>query len=255
MKISLVQTDLIWEDKQQNLAQIRRLVDTISDPQDLIVLPEMFSTGFTMEPAGLAEETNGATFHWMQQLASETNALIAGSLIISDQGKYFNRFLAVSPKGLVSQYDKRHLFRMAGEETAYTKGQERVVFSWRGWRILPQICYDIRFPVWIRNRQDYDLALFVANWPEPRRDVWLTLLKARALENQVYIAGVNRIGIDGKGNNHVGDSMVLDPKGQVLTEAGSESRVISANLSLEELIRFREKFQVALDQDQFEITL
>lgn len=255
LRISLIQSDLYWEDKIRNLDTFRNLLLASQTKADIFLLPEMFSTGFTMNPNDLAESVTGETVSWMKELASTTNALIAGSIVIKEDGHFFNRFLAVSSHGIIASYNKRHLFRMAGEESHYTRGSERIIFSWRGWRILPQICYDIRFPVWIRNRQDYDLALFVANWPEPRRDVWMNLLKARALENQAYIAGVNRIGTDNKGVFHSGDSLLLDPKGSSLAEAGNRTAVITADLSMPELNRFRQKFPAHLDQDDFLIQM
>lgn len=253
MRITLVQTDLVWENKVRNLAAIERLLKQQEELADVYLLPEMFSTGFSMQPDGLAEPMNGETVTWMHHLAAEKQALVAGSLIIRENGHYYNRFIAMGPDGLVAVYDKRHLFRMSGEEQHYQSGHQRIVFEWKGWKILPQICYDLRFPVWIRNRQDYDLILFVANWPEPRRDVWLTLLKARALENQAYVAAVNRTGRDGKGILHVGDSQIIDPKGRVLSEGGGLDGLVTASLDRDELLRFRDKFPVHLDQDNFEL--
>jgi len=254
LKISLVQSNLIWEDKKQNLANFRRQILLENTGADIILLPEMFSTGFSMNPAPLAESMSGSTIQWMTELARDINSLVCGSLIIETNSVFVNRFVAVSSEGVHAYYDKRHLFRMGNEESFYKMGDERIVFNWKGWRILPQICYDIRFPVWIRNQGDYDLALFVANWPEPRRDVWRTLLVARALENQAYVAGVNRIGRDNNGVNHSGDSMILDPKGVILSDSGSQETVLSTTLSYDELERFRAKFPAHLDRDTFSIS-
>ena len=254
LNISLVQCNLIWEDKEQNLTNIRRQIFDQETIADIILLPEMFSTGFSMNPAPLAESMSGSTIQWMTDLAKDSDSLICGSIIIEINSAFVNRFVAVSSEGVHAYYDKRHLFRMGHEESFYKMGDRRVVFTWKGWRILPQICYDIRFPVWIRNQGDYDMALFVANWPEPRREVWKTLLVARALENQAYVAGVNRIGIDNSGINHYGDSMIIDPKGAILSETGNQEIVLSATLSYDELERFRTKFPAHLDRDAFTIS-
>lgn len=254
LKLSLVQCNLIWEDKNQNLSNIRKQVFKNKTIADIILLPEMFSTGFSMNPAPLAESMSGSTIQWMTELAKDSNSLVCGSLIIETDSVFVNRFVAVCSEGVHAFYDKRHLFRMGNEESFYKMGDERVVFNWKGWRILPQICYDIRFPVWIRNQGDYDLALFVANWPEPRKNVWKTLLVARALENQAYVAGVNRIGRDNKDINHAGDSMVIDPKGGILSDSGSQETVLSTILSYDELERFRTKFPAHLDKDTFTIS-
>lgn len=254
LKLLLIQPDLVWEDKTANLTKISGLISQRKQEADMILLPEMFTTGFSMEPSVLAESMSGKSCEWMWKQANLCDCLVAGSIIIEENGSYYNRFLAYSPDGLVAQYDKRHLFRMAGEESCYQNGTSRIIFEWRGWRILPQICYDIRFPVWIRNRDDYDLTLFVANWPEARRDVWDNLLRARALENQAFVAGVNRIGVDGRGINHVGDSMVISAKGSVVGKTiENEEGILEISVSLNELRTFRDKFPAYLDSDKFEI--
>ncbi len=254
LKLSLVQINLAWENKKENLSRIRQLINKEQPVSDIILLPEMFSTGFSMNPAPHAESMSGDTVQWMTELAENFNTLVCGSIIIKSDSEFVNRFIAVSANGVHAYYDKRHLFRMANEETFYKQGTQRVVFSWRGWRILPQICYDIRFPVWIRNQNDYDLALFVANWPEPRKDVWRSLLVARSIENQAYVAGVNRIGSDKNDINHSGDSMFINPKGNILADAGNEERVLTTTLSLDELEKFRIKFPAHIDKDSFTIT-
>ncbi len=254
LSLLLVQTDIVWEDKQANLAKLSSLINKRRKHADMIILPEMFSTGFSMAPAALAEGMSGSTTQWMLEQAIIADSLVAGSIIIEEDGKYYNRFLAYSPDGLVAKYDKRHLFRMAGEENQYQPGGQRVVFEWRGWRVLALVCYDIRFPVWSRNRDDYDLVVYVANWPEPRRDVWLTLLKARALENQTFVAGVNRTGLDGNGLKYVGDSMLISPKGKLIGQMNdNEIGLIETDISLNELQLFRQKFPVHLDKDDFSI--
>ena len=255
LRLLLIQPDLAWEDKAENLACISALIEKRTQDADIIVLPEMFSTGFSMRPVELAEGMTGKTIQWMKEKAQSTNSLLTGSLIIEENGLYYNRFLAYSPQGLVAQYDKRHLFRMSGEESSYQSGDQRIVFEWKGWRILPQICYDLRFPVWIRNQNDYDLALFVANWPAPRRDVWRSLLIARAIENQAYVAGANRVGMDNKKINHIGDSLIIHPKGNIIQEIDSEQHgLLESSISLNELSSFIKKFPAQLDRDEFHIT-
>jgi len=246
---------LHWEDASANRAMFAERLATLQGSTDLVVLPEMFTTGFSMRSVELAEEINGPTLQWMQQQAKALDAALYGSLIIQENGKYFNRGLFVKPNGEVSVYDKRHLFRFAKENEHYAAGTERVVVAWRGWRILLQICFDLRFPVFARNRGDYDAVLYVANWPEARRYTWSQLLIARAIENQCYVAGVNRVGMDGKGIHYTGDSVVIDPRGAVIGSVvpaveASGTAVFDANA----LADFREKFPVGLDADGFELT-
>ncbi|MCK5821901.1 MAG: amidohydrolase [Bacteroidales bacterium] len=255
LHICLLQTDLEWENKIANLEMFEHMILALNTPADIIVLPEMFTTGFSMNPAQLAENMDGSSIKWMLKQSRNTNSLIVGSLIIQEGSDYYNRFIAMSPDGIIAQYDKRHLFRMGDEETVYKPGLSRTIFEWRGWRILPQICYDLRFPVWIRNQDDYDLILFVANWPESRRDVWRTLLVARALENQAYVAGLNRTGKDNNMINHCGDSLVVNPKGEIIKDLGGKSVSFTAELPKTELLNFRKKFPVYLDQDSFNIEL
>lgn len=253
LNICLLQSDLSWENKSLNLASFAAMISSRKETVDIFVLPEMFSTGFSMNPKLLAESMKGSSLEWMQEKAKETDALIVGSLIIKEDSNYFNRFIAMSPKGVIACYDKRHLFRMGEEETHYKAGTDRIVFEWRAWKILPQICYDLRFPVWMRNQDDYDLILLMANWPEPRREVWKSLLLARAIENQSYVAAVNRIGKDDKMINHAGDSMIIGPKGNIIADSGNLSGAITAKLSMDELLRFREHFPVKLDSDSFSL--
>lgn len=255
LNICLLQANLTWENKKINLANFEQMILALKNPADIILLPEMFSTGFSMNPESLAECMDGSSIKWMLGQAQVTGSLIAGSLIIKEGSDYFNRFIAMSPDGIIASYDKRHLFRMSNEEEHYKPGVARITFDWRGWRILPQICYDLRFPVWIRNQDDYDLMLLVANWPEPRRDVWRTLLFARALENQAYVAGLNRVGRDNKELNHAGGSLIISPKGEIIKDLGSSEGSFSAVLSKNELIKFREKFPVNLDRDAFSVEL
>ncbi|MCF8335720.1 MAG: amidohydrolase [Bacteroidales bacterium] len=254
LNITFIQTELAWEQIDRNLEHFNTKINEISKETDLVILPEMFTTGFSMQPERLAEPKEGKSLKWMQSVAADKHVTLIGSLIIRENDNYFNRLFVVLPEGNYKIYDKRHLFRMGEENKHYTAGQHRVIFHLGNWRILPLICYDLRFPVWSRNHNDYDLAVYIANWPEVRRHVWKSLLVARALENQVYIAGVNRIGKDGKDLTYSGDSMVIDPRGNIIskTEPHQES-VETLSLSLDELNRFREKFPVGKDADEFVI--
>ncbi|MBV0934459.1 amidohydrolase [Marinobacterium weihaiense] len=254
LRISLVQTTLNWQQPEVNRTRLTELLAPLAGQTDLIVLPEMFTTGFTMSPADLAEPMPGPTLAWMQQQARELGAALCGSVVIEDEG-YRNRLLFVTPEGEVHHYDKHHLFRMANEHEYYVAGQTRLVIEYKGWRILPQICYDLRFPVWCRNRDDYDLLLCVANWPAPRRHPWRTLLLARAIENQCYVAGVNRVGEDGKGLDYSGDSLLVDFKGQALLDGpAGEPFIKTGLLNGEDLKQFRSKFPSWQDADAFELT-
>lgn len=251
LKISLVQTTLDWQQPERNRERMTRLLAPLAGQTDLIVLPEMFTTGFTMAPERVAEPMSGPTLAWLIEQAATLGAALCGSVVIEDQG-YRNRLLFVTPNGDVEYYDKRHLFRMANEHQHYQAGDQRRVIEYRGWRILPQVCYDLRFPVWCRNRNDFDLMLFVANWPAPRRHAWRTLLLARAIENQCYVAGVNRIGEDGKGLEYSGDSLLVDFKGQALLDApAGEAFVKTGKLSGESLQQFRKRFPAWQDADAF----
>lgn len=250
LNISLMQQPLVWMDGEANLRHFDSLLADAKG-RDLILLPEMFTTGFAMEAPGRALALDRVV-EWMRGWADATDAMIGGSAAIDTAGGAVNRFLLVEPRGQVHEYDKRHLFRMANEHRHYRAGEQRLVVKWRGWRILPQVCYDLRFPVWSRNLEDYDLALYVANWPATRAHHWQTLLAARAIENQAYVAGCNRVGIDGNGLGYSGDSMVIDPAGLVLAgaEPGLETR-LDARLSLEDLRAYREAFPAWLDADAF----
>ncbi|TKI03319.1 amidohydrolase [Martelella alba] len=252
LKISVLQQPLIWMDGEANLRFFDALLAGVAG-RDLIILPEMFTTGFAMEAAGNALPQERVA-QWLQSQAAAADALIGGSAAIDTPNGAVNRFLLAEPSGRLHVYDKRHLFRMADEHHYYRAGSRRVVVEWRGWRILPQVCYDLRFPVWSRNRQDYDLALYVANWPAPRARQWQTLLAARAIENQAYVAGCNRIGTDGNGHHYSGDSMILDPSGNVLAQgAPHRAECLSASLSLENLRQYRQSFPAWLDADAFSL--
>lgn len=250
LKISLLQQPLVWMDGQANLRHFDVQLEGLSG-RDIIVLPEMFTTGFAMEAAkqSLSEQD---VIAWMRDKARQNNALIAASAALQTEQGAVNRFLLVEPEGNVHRYDKRHLFRMANEHQHYEAGRERVVFSWRGWRILPLVCYDLRFPVWSRNRDDYDLLLYVANWPAPRSLHWQALLVARAIENQAWVAGCNRVGTDGNGHHYRGDSLVVSPQGEIVADADPHQATrIDAQLSLEALREYRKQFPAWQDADPF----
>ncbi|HEX2616411.1 MAG TPA: amidohydrolase [Flavobacteriales bacterium] len=254
LRVTLVQSMLHWEDAAANRAMFSEKLKPLADATDVILLPEMFSTGFSMQSARLAEPMDGPTVTWMREQARIANAALYGSVIITEGGRYFNRGLFVRPDGTITHYDKRHLFRMADELAHYTEGDRRVIVELHGWRILLQVCYDLRFPVFARNRSDYDLLLYVACWPEVRRYPWSQLLIARAIENQSYVAGLNRVGMDGAGHHYSGDSVVLDPKGMPLLKATpSTEEACTAVLSHQELLDFRAKFPAHLDADAFEL--
>jgi omega-amidase len=251
MKISIVQPDIVWEDKIANYKKIQDLISKVSCKPDIVILPEMFTSGFSMDHRKLSEPPGGDTFKWMSDIASEGNFGLCGSYIVRDENLLYNRWIFVNPDKRCFHYDKRHLFRIGDEEKVFTRGEKRVVFKFRGIRICPNICYDLRFPVWSRSRNDYDLLINSASWPEARREVWNTLLKARAIENQCFVAGANRTGIDGKGINYCGDSVIINPGGEIIASANNAEGVVMADISLTELNDLRKKFPVQMDADDF----
>lgn len=262
MHVTLLQPDLYWHDPVANRAMLEERIFNLPEQTDLIVLPEMFTTGFTMDARAVAEPMNLTTFRWLKQMAKQTGAVVTGSYVVQERGgstgwNYFNRLIWMQPDGQFDTYDKRHLFRMAGEDAVYTAGTHRLVKEWNGWRICPLICYDLRFPVWSRNQRtestdyDYDLLLYVANWPAARRTAWNTLLQARAIENLSYVIGVNRVGDDGNGHPYTGDSAVIDFRGDVLFRQADTEITHQQTLSLDELRAFRQKFPANLDADSF----
>lgn len=254
LQVALIQPDIVWKSPRENLLKYSEMLTALDDPVDLIVLPEMFPTGFCTEPEGLAERMDGDTVRWMKRTAESLQCAVAGSLIIRDNRRFFNRLIFIDPFGNLTWYDKRHLFRMGGEEVKFSAGKNRLIVPLKGWRICFQICYDLRFPVWSRNRDNYDVLVYVSNWPAARSDVWHTLLRARAIENQSYVIGVNRTGTDGNGISYIGESMVIHPKGNISGEIKvSEAPVKTVTLSREELRDFRKKFPVWKDRDEFEI--
>ena len=250
-KITLVQPDIIWEDRKANLKKYSEMLSKLEQTH-LIVLPEMFTTGFSMNPEKLKENMDGPSVQWMKILAQKKNTAVAGSLIIEDNGHTFNRFLWVFPDGKVEFYDKHHLFTMSGEHLHYSQGNKKLVVEYLGWRFCPLICYDLRFPVWSRNTENYDVLLYVANWPSQRHHVWKNLLAARAIENQSYCIGLNRVGTDGTGLNYLGDSALVDPKG-IASFLGEKEQVKSVEISYDDMHQFRKKFPVLEDKDEFNL--
>ncbi len=254
LKVAALQTDIAWLDREANYQTIRNL---LADTQaDLIVLPETFATGFAFELAECGEAPMADSVSFMQELAKDKNAAVCGSVATLVDGKKANRLYFVTPAGEVSYYDKRHLFRMGNEQDHVVAGKERVIVNYRGFRILLQVCYDLRFPVFQRNRNDYDLMINVANWPAARRHPWDTLLKARAMENLCYVVGVNRIGQDGRGTEHSGGTAIIDFKGEPLAKADdNQQQVIISELSLTDLQAFKQAFPAHLDGDDFQLSL
>lgn len=265
LTITLVQTALHWEDKAANLAMLENAINNITAKTELIVLPEMFSTGFSMQPAALAEPMSGPTVQWMQRMATTKRAIITGSLIIEEADCYYNRLIWMLPNGQYGYYDKRHLFGFAGEDAQYTAGNKRLIASVKGWKIHLQVCYDLRFPVWARQQlplgatdgaaapAEYDILLYVANWPQRRSLAWKTLLQARAIENQCYVVGVNRVGYDGNEIYHSGDSMVVDAMGEIVYHKQDEADVFTITLEKTTLVTIREKLPFLKDADAFTI--
>lgn len=261
---SLIQANLFWEDKASNLNALEEKISSIKEKTQVVVLPEMFSTGFSMNPEELAEKMDGETVQWMKKVAGEKKIILTGSVIIEDNGKYHNRLIWMLPNGQFGCYDKRHLFAYGDEDRHYTAGTERLITSVNGWRINLLVCYDLRFPVWARqspinldeerNSVEYDVLVYVANWPEKRSTAWKTLLRARAIENQCYVIGVNRVGKDGKDIEYAGDSMVIDPLGEILyTKGNREEDVFTITLEKEHLEAVRNKFPFLRDADVFTI--
>ena len=252
LNVTLIQTELDWEDIAANLQRFDRLLRRVQPGSDLIVLPEMFSTGFSMNAARLAETMQGKAPDWIRKTAGKINTDMVGSIMIRENDRFFNRLFWAKPDGELIVYDKRHLFRMTGEHDVYTPGTRNVLTELKGWKIRPFICYDLRFPAWTRNVNNrFDMALFVANWPAARAKHWKILLQARAIENQAYVVGVNRIGTDGNGLYHSGDSSVVDPLGQILFQSGHSGCVQTIRLRSETLRQYRRSFPAWKDADAF----
>ena len=261
LNIALVQINLCWEDIDCNLKEITKIIEGVNKDTDLIILPEMFSTGFTMDVDSLEKPIGKKSFEWLKETAERSNISIIGSILTEEKGEFYNRMYLMNPDGTDEQYDKRHLFHMAGEHHIMTAGKERKIVNFKGWKLNLQVCYDLRFPVWSKNNYDssngiydYDALVYIANWPQVRRQAYLPLLQARAIENQSYVLWTNRVGEDGKKIAHSGDTRVLDPYGKVdksLSEG--EEAVLYASMSSDVLGDFREKFKVGLDWDSFQV--
>jgi len=258
LSFTLIQTALHWEDKAANLRMLEEKIEALEGAQ-VVVLPEMFSTGFSMKPELLAETMDGPSVQWMKDLSARKKIILTGSLIIEEEGRYTNRLLWVLPNGQVGIYDKRHRFGYAGEDKHYAAGNRRLVASVNGWKINLMVCYDLRFPVWARQQRDeagnfeYDVLIYVANWPERRNTAWKTLLQARAIENQCYVIGVNRVGKDGNDIYHSGDSMVVDPLGAILYHNAHDEDVHTVTLSKTDLQEIRDRFPFLKDGDEFKL--
>ncbi len=256
LRLTLMQWNLEWEDPAANRLRFSEQFEFLKGTTDVVILPEMFTTGFSMAPEKVAEQWPGATIDWIREEAVRFGFAICGSIMVKEHGQFFNRFVWVDAEGTIQFCDKRHLFQMGGEDKVYSAGNKQIVIEYKGWRIAPYICYDLRFPVWTRNRNNYDLAIYVANWPAVRYKVWEKLLMARAIENQCYVAGVNRVGVDGRELAYSGNSVMINPRGETklaLTPGIEEAKTV--DISLDELNRFREKFPVMTDADDFELNL
>jgi predicted amidohydrolase len=253
MKIALIQTAIFWENPTANRNAIEEKINDIAEKVDLIVLPEMFSSGFTMNPKAVAETMQGETILWLQTVAKAKNSAITGSLVIQENGNFYNRLVFVFPSGAINTYNKKHLFTLAGENKIYASGTEKIIIEYKGFKICPFICYDLRFPVFARNTEDYDVLIYVANWPTPRINAWDALLKARAIENMCYTIGVNRIGEDGNHHDYSGHSQTIDFLGNYLIAPQESEGVFIATLDKEKLLATREKFGFLNDRDAFEM--
>jgi omega-amidase len=265
LSFTIIQTQLHWEDKAANLQMLEEKINSIPHPAQIIVLPEMFSTGFSMKPALLAEEMSGPTVEWMKRIAAQKKVILTGSIIIKEEEKYYNRLVWMLPNGQYATYDKRHLFAFAGEDAQYHAGTKRLIASVNGWKINLQVCYDLRFPIWARQTPsqpppkeeefvaEYDVLVYVANWPERRKHAWRSLLLARAIENQCYVIGVNRVGNDGNEIYHSGNSMIIDPMGEILYEKEHEEDMFTITFSNETLQNIRQKLPFLKDGDNFMI--
>mgnify|MGYP003611043217 FL=1 len=253
MKIALIQTELSWENPNENKALLQEKINAISQYVDLIVLPEMFTSGFTMNPKNVAQTMQGEVISWLKETAKDKNCAITGSLVIEENGNYFNRLVFVFPSGEIQTYDKRHLFTLAGEDKVYKAGKDKLIVEYKGFKICPLICYDLRFPVFARNVEDYDVLIYVANWPKPRVNAWDILLKARAVENMSYVIGVNRVGMDANNLEYVGHSQAIDYLGNYIQEPQEIEGVFIVELDKNEMLETRKKLNFLNDRDKFQI--
>lgn len=252
LQIALIQSDLVWEEPKKNIKNFTEKIDSISEAVDIIVLPELFSTGFTMHAEKVAETMRGNTVLWMQHMAKKANAAIVGSVVILENQNYYNRLLFVEPSGHISSYNKRHTFTLAGENKVYTAGSEKLIINYKGWKICSLICYDLRFPVWARNIADYHVLLYVANWPKPRIKAWDVLLKARAIENMSYVVGVNRVGIDALQNEYPGNSVVYNVLGDAISSIKPNSEQVAVvTLDQNHIKHYRNTLKFLNDKDFF----
>jgi omega-amidase len=253
MKIALIQTELVWENPSENCSGITQKINTITENVDLIVLPEMFTSGFTMHPKNVAQTMEGAAISWLKQMAKEKKCALTGSLVIEENNQYFNRLVFVFQDGTIEYYDKNHLFTLAGEDKAYVAGTQKLIVDYKGFKICPLICYDLRFPVFARNVEDYDVLIYVANWPKPRVNAWDILLKARAVENMSYVLGVNRIGLDANNLEYIGHTQAIDFLGNYLLEPQEKGGVCIVDLDKKQLLATRKKLAFLDDRDVFTI--
>jgi predicted amidohydrolase len=251
--VALLQTNLIWENPAKNRKLIEQQLAEVNELVDLIVLPEMFTSGFTMNPKAVAETMQGETIDWLKKIADEKNSAITGSLIIKENGKYYNRLVFVFPNGEIQYYNKRHLFTLAGEEKVYTAGKEKLIVEFKGLKICLLVCYDLRFPVYSRNVEEYDVLIYVANWPKPRINAWDILLKARAVENMSYVIGVNRVGFDANNHEYVGHSQAIDSLGNYLIEPQEKEGLFVLFVEKEKLHETRKKLNFLNDMDSFKL--
>ena len=255
LKIALIQSDLVWENPKQNRHHFSTKINKLSEPVDLIILPEMFTSGFTMNAKQVAETMTGETLSWMKTLSKEKDAAITGSLVIEEHSSFFNRLVFVQPDGTIHYYDKRHTFTLAGEHNVYKAGQNNIIINYKGWKIKPLVCYDLRFPVWARNVEDYDLIFYVANWPKVRIKAWDTLLQARAIENMSYCIGVNRVGLDGNAYEYSGHSAAYDVLGKRIDAIPYDKEATEIiTLDKTHIETYRNKLGFLNDQDQFILT-
>lgn len=249
--ILAIQTDIIWQNRDANIQKIEQIIAN-QDNINILILPEMFTTGYQPVNDGQAETMNGTTVKWMQQIAVNRNIIVTGSIKIAEHGRLYNRSIWAMPDGTIEHYNKRHLFTYGNEHINYTPGNKRVIIQYNNWRFLPQICYDLRFPVWSRNQNDYDIAVYVASWSVPRTWVWEQLLVTRAIENQCFVIGVNRVGTDGYGHKYEGRSKIVSPSGKIIAQSDNDTeQTIKATISRGELLKIRDEFPALYDRDEF----